>query len=98
MDLQLSRMIERFSQQLPSHERSTLFENVVQECVLDLLELTREALEFLVGSFSFCVSVDSYATVLRINSKLDLWFRNLPQVVKDPNNINNTNHFVPVLQ
>ncbi|CAK7203590.1 Transcriptional activator of fatty acid utilization [Sporothrix eucalyptigena] len=104
MELQLSRMIAKFAQQSSRDEtgESTSPETVIQECVLDLLELTREALEFLVGgspsSTGFRASVESYATVSRINGKLDQWFRNLPGLVKDnPGNSNKTNHFVPVL-
>lgn len=41
----------------------------------------------------------SYATISRMSTKLDEWFRSQPQVVRDgPASSNNPNHFVFVLQ
>ncbi|CAK7215380.1 hypothetical protein SBRCBS47491_002466 [Sporothrix bragantina] len=103
MELQLSRMIAKFAQSShdePAKPVTPSPDTVIEECVLDLLELTREALEFLVGASprGVRVSVESYATVARILAKLDQWFRQLPSIVKDnPGNSNKTNHFVPVL-
>lgn len=119
MELQLSRMIAKFAQQ-SSAERLPSLEDIIQESIMDLMELARDALDFLVGSFNFKVSVErqvlrlsprcqelyrlnveasSYATMSRIISKLDHWFRNLPQFVRDdPTSSSNNKHFVFVLQ
>ncbi len=57
MELQLSRMIAKFAQQSAA-DKTPSFEDIIQESVLDLMELAREALDFLVGSFTFKVSVE----------------------------------------
>jgi hypothetical protein len=56
MDLQLSRLIAKFAKQ--PLEKVPSFESIVNEIVLDLMELARESIEFLYGSYSFKASVE----------------------------------------
>ncbi len=63
MELQLSRMIAKFAKQ-SSADAPASDEDIIQECVLDLMELAREALDVLTGSFTFRVSVERWAPFL----------------------------------
>ncbi|KAB5528787.1 hypothetical protein GE09DRAFT_396062 [Coniochaeta sp. 2T2.1] len=96
LDLQLSRMVSMFAKQ--STGKPPTFRETIHECVLDLMEIAREAVDFIYGSYTFRATVESYAKMCRIDSKLDQWFVNLPQTVKDgPSAANNSYLFIFVI-